>query len=348
MELINGNGEPPMKIDPRDTPSIRFTKEQTVEIMMEDYSLKLFHLTRIKPLSLEEIKLFAPEPESGRASDIMDRFCAVGLIEVTQDHKYYSKYPNNFANFTEHPLDKEIEADKDSLIFDLMKQKAGDVMFWSKNSFFQEDGYFTSEQTNFIREALLSLKFYVKKSLQENREKGLIEGLTYRRHKFYDIMLCFIFVFTFLISSNKAMGGNDPGGAIFLEAQARFNIAPLTVEELTEGMQWSKENMIHDWVNMDGNDPGVLRAVRTWDSAEDIMRAIPDPITINPDVPTFYACHNDVLSSEGYLPSLRMGCLDLVKKATTDVCFAFGDNNFCDLSRKASEAIDFKELFDNQ
>ncbi len=341
MELINGNGEPPKKIDPRDTPSIRFTREQTVEIMMEDYSLKLFHLTRIKPLSLNEIKQYAPESEAGRASDIMDRFCAVGLVEVTDDYKYYSKYPDNFANFTEHPLDKEIEADKDSLIFDLMKEKSGDEKFWAKNTFFQEDGYFTVDQTNFIREALLSLKFYVKKSLQENRERGLIEGLIYRRHKFYDIGLSLLFAFTFLISSGNAMGGNDPGGAIWMEAQ--FNIVPLTVEELTEGMRWSKDNMMQGWVNMDGNDPGVLRASRAWDSADDIMRAIPDPLTAKPSVPTFYACHNDVVSSEGYLPSLQMGCLNMVKRATTDVCFAFGDSNFCNLSLKTEEIIDLKQ-----
>ncbi|MCB9072318.1 MAG: hypothetical protein H6623_01755 [Bdellovibrionaceae bacterium] len=341
MELINGNGEPPIKIDPRDTPSVRFTKEQTVEIMMEDYSLKLFHLTRIKPLSLNEIKQYAPEPDSGRASDIMDRFCAVGLIDVTSDHKYYSKYPNNFANFTEHPLDKEIEADKDSLIFDLMKEKVGDEIFWKKNTFFQEDGYFTNEQTNYIREALLSLKFYVKKALQENRERGLIEGLTYRRHKFYDIGLSLLFVFVFLISSNRASAGNDPGGAIWMEAQAKFNIAPLTVEELTEGMRWSKENMMQDWVDMDGNDPGVLRVVRAWDSEEYIMRAIPGPLTAKQDVPTFYACHNDVVSSEGYLPSLQMGCLNMVKKATTDVCASFGDQQFCGVAKKSQMTIDF-------
>lgn len=329
-----------MKIDPRDTPSVRFSKEQTVEIMMEDYSLKLFHLTRIKPLSLNEIKQYAPEPDSGRASDIMDRFCAVGLVDVTSDHKYYSKYPNDFANFTEHPLDKEIEADKDSLIFDLMKEKAGDEIFWRKNTFFQEDGYFTHEQTNYIREALLSLKFYVKKTLQENRERGLIEGLTYRRHKFYDIGLSLLFVFVFLISSNRASAGNDPGGAIWMEAQAKFNIAPLTVEELTEGMRWSKEHMMQGWVDMDGNDPGVLRGVRAWDLAEDIMRAIPDPINIMPDVPTFYACHNDVVSSEGYLPSLQMGCLNLVKKATTDVCASFGDQQFCGVAKKSQMIID--------
>jgi hypothetical protein len=188
--------------------------------------------------------------------------------------------------------------------------------------------------------SLLSLKFYVKKSLQENREKGLIEGLTYRRHKFYDIMLCFIFVFTFLISSNKAMGGNDPGGAIFLEAQARFNIAPLTVEELTEGMQWSKENVVHDWVNMDRNDPGILRTVRAWNSAEDIMRAIPNPITAKPDVPAYYACHNDVVSSYGYLPSLQADCLDLVRKTTTDICNEWADRAFCDVSEKTKELQD--------
>ncbi len=340
MELINGNGEPPKKLDPRDIPSIRFTKEQTMEIMTEDYSLKLFHLTRIKPLSLNEIKQYAPEPEAGRASDIMDRFCAVGLIEVTSDHKYYSKYPNNFANFTEHPLDKEIEADKDSLVFDLMKEKAGDEKFWAKNSFFQEDGFFTNEQTSFIREALLSLKFYVKKSLQENRERGIIEGLIYRRHKFYDIGLSLLFAFTFLISSSRAGAGNDPGSSIWLDAQTKFNIAPLTVEELTESMQWSKENMMQDWLsNLDGNDPGVFRAARSWESMSDAVRAFPSETTAIPDVTSFYACHNDVMSSEGYLPNLQSGCLNIVRKATADVCTTFGDKNFCGVANMSDQLL---------
>jgi hypothetical protein len=149
-----------------------------------------------------------------------------------------------------------------------------------------------------------------------------------------------MFVFTFLITSNHAMGGNDPGSPIWLESQSRFSIAPLTIEELTEGMQWSKENMMQEWVNMDGNDPGVLRAVRVWDSAEDIMRAIPDPMTSQSDVPSFYACHNDVVSSEGYLPRLQMGCLDMVKKATSDVCFNFGDKQFCGVAQKSQMLLD--------
>lgn len=339
MDLING--EPPKKLDPRDTPSVRFTKEQTMEIMTEDYSLKLFHLTRMKPLTLSEIKMYAPEPEAGRASDIMDRFCAVGLLEVTNDHKYYSKYPNNFPNFTEHPLDKEIEADKDSLIFDLMKQKATDELFWKNNIFFQEDGYFTSEQTNFIRETLMSLKFYVKKALQENREKGHLEGLTYRRHKFYDIILSLFIAFTFLTSPTDALGGNDPGSPIWTEAQARFMIAPLTIEELTEGMQWSKEHGLSVWMNnLEGNDPGYPRAIRRWQDQTDDLLNFPTAGIAAPDLSTFYACHNDVVASEGFLPNLQTGCLDMVKRATTDVCASFGDQQFCGVAQKSQAILD--------
>lgn len=125
------------------------------------------------------------------------------------------------------------------------------------------------------------------------------------------------------------MGGNDPGGAVWMDFQAPFNIAPLTVEELNEGMRWSKENMIQDWANMDGNDPGVMMAVRRWDSADDMLRAIPDPFAATPDVPSFYECHNNVVSSAGDLGQLRLPCLGIVKKATADICVAFGDNNFC-------------------
>lgn len=242
-------------------------------------------------------------------------------------------------------MDKEIEADKDSLIFDLMKQKAADEHFWKNNVFFQEDGCFTCEQTNFIRETLMSLKFYVKKALQDNREKGCLDGLTYRLHKFYDIILGLLVMFTFIVSSRDARGGNDPGSPIWLDAQAKFNIAPLTIEELTDGMQWSKENGLSVWINdLEGNDPGLPRAIRRWQDQADDLLNLPEARIATPDLPTFYACHNDVISSDGFLPNLQTGCLDIVKRATTDVCVNFGDIDFCSLSQKAKDIMDKKYL----
>lgn len=119
-DLASGDFELPHKVfpekpsdDPRDIPCVRLNADQVVEITADDYSLKIFNLTRIKPVSVSEIISIEPEPESGDAGETIQRFLRVGLLQEVSDGRFYSKFPENYVNFTDHPYDEEFESDKD-------------------------------------------------------------------------------------------------------------------------------------------------------------------------------------------------------------------------------------------
>jgi hypothetical protein len=351
--------------DWRDVLDVRFTVEQVVEITSHDYALKLFHLTRIKPLSVKEIKVIEPEPEEGLAEYVLNRFFEVGLLEGSLDGACYSKYPENFPNFTESPLDSELEADKDARIFQLMKQKAGDRDFWKTNAYFSEDAYLTESQIKDIKSKLQDIKFYIKHAMLENNKNGIVEGLSFIRHKSYNIFLGVVAILISMVATSKSYAGNDPGilGGSEFHYLTTF---PLTAEDVIAGMEWSGgRKIIIDprLLALEGNDPG--RAVnlskflgqinldttaqyrRGYSQIDFFMRqgTVPDGNDGywggNDGVwgGTDGACAAQIINTQGQLNQVTLPCIQKVQTTTANVCQAYGDAGYCAVSDRISSAL---------
>ncbi|MBY0316295.1 MAG: hypothetical protein K2Q26_12285 [Bdellovibrionales bacterium] len=359
IELVSGHEGLGRKVypekpsdDPRDIPCVRLTADQVVEITADDYSLKIFNLTRIKPMTIIEITEKEPEPEVGSAEETIHRFIQVGLVEALENNSYFSKFPKNYVNFTDHPYDEEFESDKDIRIFKLMKTMAGDKEFWKTNAYFSEDGYFTEEQTMHIKKCLQDIKFYVKRVVQENNKKGETEGLTFRRHKFYDLTLpVFAFVVYILMafSSQQSQAANDPGIIGDQKAQ-NASIAPLSVDQILESIAWSKSKYWQDYMSdsliYSSNDPGRQIVARSIE--QDVISAkqpaffagwnFEQPLPAK-DSAWAFKCSNQLTKSKGDLNSVALPCLGDVKFATETVCGEYGDSEYCDVAARAAELL---------
>ena len=213
-ELISGSvrtfPEKPSN-DPRDIKCARFSPEQTEVIVASDYSLVLFHALRVESLSIEQIVEKFPEPEEGKARTIIDRLMELKIVKRQGFDKYVAVNSGDFPNFTDHKYDCDLEAEKDTKIFATMKEFAGIKEYWKTQSYFSADGFFTDEQTQEIKKMLLDVKFFVKNALKANEESGKIEGMIFRRHKFYDMVLSLIAFVLILGSGEFSQAGNDPG-----------------------------------------------------------------------------------------------------------------------------------------
>ncbi|MGH1469354.1 MAG: hypothetical protein ACRBBP_10865 [Bdellovibrionales bacterium] len=246
--------------------NIRLKPEQIEEINTDDYSLLLFNVTRVEPLSLSQIKKHFPEPSAKKAQSVMDRFIDCGLVHITKDGKYYSNYPDHYIDYSLYRYDAILEAKKDSRVFDLMKENCNSKTYWKDKSYFSEDGFFTEEQSKEISEALNEVRLKVKKYTSENRKNKKVSELIFRRFKYYDMILGLLFLVGSLICSpaNTAFAqGNDPGMPIanfqFQNSFPskfdfnKFNVNPLSPEEVIDSIV----NRDSIQMLMGGNDPGA-------------------------------------------------------------------------------------------
>lgn len=204
------------KINPVDVPSIRLSPEQIEEIHADEYSLTLFYATRVEPLTLNQIKREFAEPEPKKAQSVMDRFIKVGLVHITPDGSYYSNYPENYINYSHYRYDGDLEARKDSKVFQLMKEFTGKSEYWKDKTYFSMDAFYSKEQSEELLEMFKALKLKAKDFANENAKKKTIKGLKFRRMKFYDMTFAILLALAVSLGvPNKSYaGGNDPVSSI--------------------------------------------------------------------------------------------------------------------------------------
>lgn len=217
------------KKQPTEVASVRLSPEQIEEIHADEYSLTLFYATRMQPLSIGEIKRQLVEPEPKKAESVMDRFLKAGLVYKTDEGKFYSNYPDNYINYSNYRYDGDLEAKKDSKVFQLMKENTGKKEYWQDKSYFSIDAFFTDEQSKEIQEMLKEVKLKTKQFANANDKLG-IKGMKFRRFKFYDLFWTFaLFALTFSLTSihpNSTVfaksGGNDPTGMSSFNTKAEI------------------------------------------------------------------------------------------------------------------------------
>ncbi|MBY0316998.1 MAG: hypothetical protein K2Q26_15870 [Bdellovibrionales bacterium] len=322
-EKSNVRQMPPIpSTDPRDIACVRFSAEQAEEIMANDYTLKLFHATRIEPLSLAGVLERFGEPSEDMAKIVIDRFVKAGILDVSPGDKYFTKYPGNFPNFTEHTYDMNLELNKDARVFKLMKENAGDREYWNTQSYFSTDGFFTEEQTIEIRKKLMDIKFFIKNALRANMEEGSLDGKTFRRHKFYDLVLGSFFAF-FILIGGEANASNDPGGQIAQSKQT---------ERMQSALKWA-EQIRNNSKRFSSNDPGSLnqQTAFLWRSSLEQPTSSSDGgygnSFVSPAV-TPGECGEE-LKSLGSVQSLSFECKEVLFHFLVNLCEQLSDETYC-------------------
>ena len=211
-QILNSENADKVRAPQVDVPSIRLSPEQIEEIHADEYSLTLFYATRVEPLTINDLKREFPEPEPKKAQSVMERFLKVGLVQVSPEGFYYSNYPDNYINYSHYRYDGDLEARKDSKVFQLMKEFTGKPDYWKDKTYFSMDAFYSKEQTDELLEMFKAIKLKSKEFANKNAEKKSIRGLKFRRMKFFD--MTFVFLFAILlslgISSKSYAGGNDP------------------------------------------------------------------------------------------------------------------------------------------
>lgn len=206
---------PHSQIEVKEVPTIRLSAEQIEEIHADEYSLNVFYLIRIQPFFLDEIVTQLPEPETNKAKLVLERFQKAGLAKYTEDGKYFSCYPEGYINYSDYRYDCDLEAKKDSKIFELIKSFTGVKEYWEDKTYFSIDAFFTEEQSKELIKMFVEIKNKAKFYADENSKKKEINGLKFRKIKFYDMYfaLALVLCTTLMSFSNLGFaGGNDPTG----------------------------------------------------------------------------------------------------------------------------------------
>ncbi len=341
----------------KDLPNIRLQPEQIEEIHADEYSLKLFYATRVQSLSLGEVKRRFPEPSPKKALSVLTRYVDCGLVHITSEGKYYSNFPENYINYSDYKYDSDLEAKKDAKVFEIMKENTGKPEYWKTRAYYSIDSFFTPEQTMELKAMFQAIKFKSKQFAHDNAKKGKIDGLNFRRLKFYDMILSLLFVFTLgFVEIDPAHAGNDPG-IIQQWAQRSTNIYPLAVEDIIQRMY-----DYQPYITSDGNDPGGainLRAIRvtpfkpfngvtfnprvrfgqdSYNFKGDWMAPDVDlDISFTDDDIEF--CAYELDASEGELAMVNPGCLVRFHKAATFECDQTNDESYCLVAPKVEQVI---------
>jgi hypothetical protein len=344
----------------KDLPSIRLSPEQIEEIHADEYSLMLFYATRVEALTLGEIKRRFPEPTPQKAHSVLKRYVECGLVHINNEGRYYSNYPDNYINYSDYKYDADLEAKKDAKIFELMKEYTGQPEYWATRSYFSNDSFFTQEQTQELKDMFTAIKYKAKQFSNENSKNGKVNGLKFRRLKFYDMILGMLFaVLLFSLPAPQAMAGNDPGGPAIMRLT---NIAPIQVDDLIDRMLTSRDILAAGG----GNDPGNLITfteprlmAKVWNSSFEVQAGGGhDPGGRNskdgkdraggghdpgkPDAAR--TCIKEVYESEGRLLDLSDSCLDLLYDIADEECVINGSKNYCSMRTKIENILGSVEI----
>lgn len=344
----------------KDLPSIRLSPEQIEEIHADEYSLMLFYATRVEALTLGEIKRRFPEPSPKKAHSVLSRYVECGLVHINNEGRYYSNYPDNYINYSDYKYDADLEAKKDAKIFELMKEYTGQPEYWATRSYFSIDSFFTPEQTQELKGMFTAIKYKAKQFSNENSKNGKVNGLKFRRLKFYDMILGMLFaVLLVSLPAPQAMAGNDPGGPAIMNFT---NIAPIQVNDLVDKMLTSRDIVAAGG----GNDPGNLInfaeprvMAKVWNSSfevqaggghdpgsrdskngEDRAGGGHDPGKTD----AARICILEVYESEGRLLDLSDSCLNFLYDIADEECEIKGSENFCSLRTKIEAIYNSTEI----
>jgi hypothetical protein len=344
----------------KDLPSIRLSPEQIEEIHADEYSLMLFYATRVEALTLGEIKRRFPEPSPKKAHSVLSRYVECGLVHINNEGRYYSNYPDNYINYSDYKYDADLEAKKDAKIFELMKEYTGQPDYWATRSYFSIDSFFTPEQTQELKDMFTAIKYKAKQFSNENSKNGKVNGLKFRRLKFYDMILGMLFaVLLVSLPAPQAMAGNDPGGPAIMNLT---NIAPIQVNDLVDKMLTSRDVLAAGG----GNDPGNLITfseprvmANVWNSSfevqaggghdpggrdskngEDRAGGGHDPGTSNSSV----ECILEVYEKEGWIGELSDSCIELLDEIANKECSLYRDENYCILQTKIESIFELLEI----
>lgn len=176
-----------LKIALADQPEAIFaTDEQAAEINASEESLRLFYLTRLKPMTLDEIASVTPPEHRDLIPGVLKRFRDCGLLKLKKG-TYETTLPNAYINFSRSRYNQEIEAQKDRTIFSKMKENAGNKTFWEDQTYFSTDYFFTEEQAQEINEILNQAKAKAKEFAKQNKAKEPTT-MKFRRFKFYNMI----------------------------------------------------------------------------------------------------------------------------------------------------------------
>ncbi len=341
----------------KDLPNIRLQPEQIEEIHADEYSLKLFYATRVQALSLGEVKRRFPEPSPKKALSVLTRYVDCGLVHITSEGKYYSNFPENYINYSDYKYDSDLEAKKDAKVFEIMKENTGKPDYWKTRAYYSIDSSFTPEQTMELKAMFQAIKFKSKQFAHENAKKGKIDGLNFRRLKFYDMILSLLFVFSLgFVQINPAHAGNDPG-IIQQWAQRSTNIYPLAVEDLIQRMY-----AYQPYIASEGNDPGGAinqRSIRvapfkpvvgitfnprvifgqdSYNFKGEWVAGDHEPdITFADDDIEF--CAYELDESAGELAGVGFDCLTKFRKAAAFECDQTNDESYCLVAPKVEQVI---------
>lgn len=341
----------------KDLPNIRLQPEQIEEIHADEYSLKLFYATRVQALSLGEVKRRFPEPSPKKALSVLTRYVDCGLVHITSEGKYYSNFPENYINYSDYKYDSDLEAKKDAKVFEIMKEDTGKLEYWKTRAYYSIDSFFTPEQTMELKAMFQAIKFKSKQFAHDNAKKGKIDGLNFRRLKFYDMILSLLFVLSFVVQTNLAHAGNDPG-VIQQWAQMDTNIYPLAVDDLIQRMYEYQPYIAAGG----GNDPGralVPNAIRAlpynpmggvrfnMDSfvVQDAIKfkAALSAGGYDPELPLtnddIEYCGYALSASAGELAEVPQDCLMGFKKAVVFECNETSDESYCLVAPKIEHLI---------
>jgi hypothetical protein len=98
-----------------------------------------------------------------------------------------------------------------------MKEFTGKSEFWQDKTYFSMDAFYSKEQSDELLEMFKAIRVKAKEFANENANKKSIDGLKFRRMKFYDMTFAILlaFMLSLGISTKSYAGGNDPVGVLF-------------------------------------------------------------------------------------------------------------------------------------
>lgn len=340
----------------KDLPSIRLSPEQIEEIHADEYSLMLFYATRVEALTLGEIKRRFPEPSPKKAHSVLNRYVECGLVHINNEGRYYSNYPDNYINYSDYKYDADLEAKKDAKVFELMKEYTGQKDYWATRSYFSIDSFFSPEQTQELKDMFTAIKYKAKQFSNENSKNGKVNGLKFRRLKFYDMILGMLFAILLVsLPAPQAMAGNDPGGPAIMKLT---NIAPIQVDELVSRMLMSRDVLAAGG----GNDPGNMITfaetqpmAKVWNSSFELQAGGGhDPGGRNSKdgegraggghdpgaTDSSRACILEVYESKGQLDELSYSCLETLYNVANEECELYENVSYCSLRSKIQNILE--------
>lgn len=163
------------------------TEAQAAKVYASETSLKLYHLTKNHPQSLDELRAHFPTESAAEIKQILQGFIDASILKLSPSGRYEFLLPNTYLNFSKFRFNGQVEEKKDRSIFNLMKEHAGDRSFWEDQDYFTMDAFLTPEQAKEISQQLDIVREKAKLFANQNHGKEPTT-MNFRRIKFYNMI----------------------------------------------------------------------------------------------------------------------------------------------------------------